>query len=274
MTTADAWPGLAPLLADVETVWGVVPERLAEPTAEGVLWQVAGDQFVLRVPGVARYLVQGGRRVTIEPLGEDDAAVIRFLRGTPLAALAAQRGWVALHAAAVAGPPGAVVLAGYSGAGKSVLAAALVRRGWQLLADDVVILDDLTAPVRVWPTSGEITLWPEVVECLGRPAATERQTIDFSANLAAAPVPLAALIALRTANAPEEPRRLGGVESWQALMALSYNNHIAEEIVGPMGLVHQMLALARVAPMVSLSRQQGSWQAEALADAVEGMVDG
>lgn len=274
MTTADAWPGLAPLLAEVETVWGEVPERLAEPTADGVLWQVAGDQLLLRVPGVARYLVQGGRRVTIEPLGEDDVAVIRFLRGTPLAALAAQRGWVALHAAAVAGPAGAVVLAGYSGAGKSVLAAALVRRGWQLLADDVVILDDLTAPVRVWPTSGEITLWPEVAERLGCPAATERQTIDFSGHLASAPVPLAALIVLRQVNSAEEHRRLGGVESWQALMALSYNNHIAEAIVSPMGLVHQMLALARVAPMVSLSRQQGSWQAEALAEAVEGLVDG
>jgi len=45
-----------------------------------------------------------------------------------------------LHAAAVAGPAGAIVLAGASGSGKSTLAADFWRHGWQMLGDDAVMI--------------------------------------------------------------------------------------------------------------------------------------
>lgn len=48
---------------------------------------------------------------------------------------------LAVHAAAVAGPRGAILIAGVSGSGKTTLAAALVGKGLALVADEAGILD-------------------------------------------------------------------------------------------------------------------------------------
>src|SRR6202161_2540124 len=131
----------------------------------GVLWHAGPGGFHFVVPRVARYLVSAGNLVHIEPWASaDDLQVRRFLRMTPAAALYLQRGIPVLHAAVAADAAGdAVVLAGDSGAGKSVLLAALVQRGWGLLTDDLapVTLDDAGVPVAV-PTWPEVNLWPDV----------------------------------------------------------------------------------------------------------------
>ena len=120
---------------------GAVPETLPGGPAGHSLfpphWQARPGAFLMHMEGVARYLVTGGRDVLIEPLGADDGAVADFFPGTPFTALLQQRGVATLHAAAVATGAGAVLLLGRSGIGKSSLAAALVERGWPLLADDV-----------------------------------------------------------------------------------------------------------------------------------------
>ena len=48
--------------------------------------------------------------------------------------------WQLVHAAAVGGPAGGVVLAGPSGAGKSTTALACVRAGWHYAGDDYVVI--------------------------------------------------------------------------------------------------------------------------------------
>lgn len=60
------------------------------------------------------------------------------------ALLAIKKSYVAFHAAAVTNGDTIVMIAGPSGSGKSTLAALLNRRGWDLIADDAVILDART----------------------------------------------------------------------------------------------------------------------------------
>lgn len=82
-----------------------------------------------------------------------------------------QKGGLAVHAAAVALPTGAVIIAGMSGAGKSALAAALAQRGFAVLADEVtpVSLDE-PAGLAVQPNAdGTLLLWHDAVEVLGLP---------------------------------------------------------------------------------------------------------
>ncbi len=121
--------------------------------------------------GCSRYLVSDGNLVEIEPCGTAAAGEVRrFLRMTPTAALYLQRGIPVLHAAVAADPAGhAIVLAGNSSVGKSVLLAALVQRGWGLLADDLapVTLDAAGVPVAM-PTWPEMILWPDAVGVDGR----------------------------------------------------------------------------------------------------------
>ncbi len=63
-------------------------------------------------------------------------------------AIEQSRGLIRLHAAAVGLDGAAVVLPGPMGAGKSTLAAGLVRRGLGYLTDEVVAVDPATGTVR------------------------------------------------------------------------------------------------------------------------------
>ena len=83
-----------------------------------------------------------------------------ILHTSARAALIQERGELALEATTLAAPGGrAVALCGFSGLGKSTIAAALSRRGWLLLADGVtrVTWDGTTA--TAWPSHGVLKLW-------------------------------------------------------------------------------------------------------------------
>lgn len=54
---------------------------------------------------------------------------------------------VALHAAVIGGPLGAIALCGSSGSGKSTLATAAAMRGWRHLSDDLGLIDLATMTV-------------------------------------------------------------------------------------------------------------------------------
>lgn len=66
-------------------------------------------------------------------------------------AIEQSRGLIRLHSAAVAAGGAAIVLPGPMGAGKSTLAAGLVRRGLGYLTDEVVAIDPANATVRPYP---------------------------------------------------------------------------------------------------------------------------
>lgn len=56
-----------------------------------------------------------------------------------------------LHAAALAGPHGGVLIVGESGAGKTTLALALSRQGYQWLSDEVAAIDRTTGLLESFP---------------------------------------------------------------------------------------------------------------------------
>jgi len=64
----------------------------------------------------------------------------QVLLGRILPNVALERGYEALHAGAVASPEGVIAVAAPSGTGKTTLATELMRRGWPLFTDDVLVL--------------------------------------------------------------------------------------------------------------------------------------
>jgi hypothetical protein len=87
-----------------------------------------------------------------------------YLLGSAMAALLIQRGVLVLHGNALAREGKAIVCLGHSGAGKSTLAYALMRQGWQLLADDLVAI---TPDGMVLPGIPRIKLWQDAAEAFG-----------------------------------------------------------------------------------------------------------
>lgn len=127
------------------------------------LWAAPGTLW-LRVPGVARFLVRDGQRIDVEPEpGADEDSVRVFLLGSVLGALLFQRGLLVLHGNAIRVGDHCMVCVGPSGAGKSTLAAGFLRRGHEVLADDVVAVD---AQCRALPGFPRIKLWQDVAERL------------------------------------------------------------------------------------------------------------
>jgi hypothetical protein len=242
---------------------------LADAPHSGVLWRAARGTLLFEVPGVARYLVRDGNLVEIDPCdGADDGEVQRFVRMTPAAALYLQRGVPVLHAAAAADPAGrAVLLAGDSGSGKSVLLTALMRRGWGLLTDDLapVMLDGGQVPVAV-PT------WPEVSQWHGCAAPADGARFsDLAGTFVRQPRPIGAIWWLDLHGFdPVEVRDVEGTARLDALRAMAYNGLIASALLDRASYLRVAGAVAGSGiPIRRLIRPRGRWTAGELADVVE-----
>lgn len=162
------WPGDG-RPPDVDIRLGTVPPRLTDVALDGPLLQIAPDGTCrFAVAGIAAYLVEDGRRITVEPYGDAGAPSVRvFLLGSVFGFLCHQRGLLPLHAGCVEIDGRAVLFAGPSGAGKSTLTATFLKRGHRVLSDDITVVD-LTAPggPMVPPSFPRIKLWRDAAERL------------------------------------------------------------------------------------------------------------
>lgn len=202
-------------LPDVTFRAGLTPERLDHVKLRGPIWEIAEDCILFRVPDIARFLIAQGRDITFETApGASTADVAIFLIGTAFGILLHQREQIVLHASAVCVNGSAVLFCGRSGAGKSTMAAALDKRGFRLVTDDIcaVTLNDAEAPI-VHPDGRQMKLWALAVEKLELAdhcvapirAQLEKFYVEPGGGAFAAPLPLAAVYVLREARPPLTP---------------------------------------------------------------------
>lgn len=132
-----AWPAAAGQ-PDVTFATGAVPDSLVDPMVDRPVLQMTADGTALvRLESIGYFLVEGSRVTCDLCLQPDAPELVPAVFGNVLAAICWRRGQLALHGSAVAIDGRAVLLLGRIATGKSVLAAALARRGHILLADEV-----------------------------------------------------------------------------------------------------------------------------------------
>jgi len=103
----------------------------------------APGHLLFEIPGIAKYLCDDGRRITIEPARSASTEDITdMLIATALPALLWMRGEVVLHAAGIVpnGTDTVVAVCGPSGAGKSTILRNMVARGCRVVGDDTLRL--------------------------------------------------------------------------------------------------------------------------------------
>ena len=123
---------------DVTVRFGVVPEDLDSSTYMSNFLVSTGDSLLMKINGVAKYLITGGTEIVVEPEKDADLDdVVTFIYGSALGTILHQRGIIPLHGSAIATEKGAVIFVGAQGVGKSTLVAGLSKRGWSVMADDV-----------------------------------------------------------------------------------------------------------------------------------------
>ncbi|MEM7116765.1 MAG: hypothetical protein AAF614_30310 [Chloroflexota bacterium] len=163
---------------DVTIRMGKVPLSLPSPKGKGILYEANEQQFLLKIDHIARYFVQAGNSITIDPRPEALSSDIRvFLLGSCLGALLHQRGIFALHASAINTTHGAVLFTGPSGIGKSTLLNAFLQQGYKMLADDIAaifIAKDQTP--MIMPAFPRTKLWEDSAQALQIDTATLART--------------------------------------------------------------------------------------------------
>ncbi|KAA0586618.1 hypothetical protein HUE56_00700 (plasmid) [Azospirillum oryzae] len=211
------------------------PSAAAAHDPHGLILPDGG--FWAEEPGVARFRVEAGRQVTVDPLlPADDPEVRCHLYGTMLGVLCHQRGLLPLHGTAVVRDGRALLLTGGRNTGKSILAYALAGRGAALLADDVAVpaADGLRAGAapRLLPGLPTLRLSAETIASLGIPMARALPVADGKHALPGLvpvwrePAPLAAVVELAPGMPGMEAGagvRLDRLDRVQAAVLLSRN---------------------------------------------------
>ncbi len=150
---------------------------------EAISWRPnGGDGFRLRYDDGTVFIVdeRGTRIWAVWPktLTLEDTAV--YLLGPVLALVLRLRGITCLHASAFSVDGRAVALVGPSGAGKSTTAAAFAGRGFAVLTDDILALEEQHDRVIAHPGYPRLRLWPDAAGILyGAPAALPRLTPNW-----------------------------------------------------------------------------------------------
>lgn len=194
-----------------------------------------------------------------EPLTIEDTAT--YLLGPVLGFVMLLRGVVCLHASAVAIGDEVIALLGPAGAGKSTTAAAFAERGYSVLAEDVVTLDDCGDQFFVRPGYPCIRLWPAAVKALyGSETHLPKLTpnwdkcyLDLSDNFQREPLRLAAIYHLGERRHDAAAPFVQGLDRAEGLMSLVANTY-ATKLMDKQMRAREFELLTRVVSNIPLRR--------------------
>lgn len=172
------------------------------------------------------------------PLTIEDTAT--YLLGPVMGFVMLLRGIISLHASAVMIGSEAVALVGPAGSGKSTTAAAFSTKGFKVLADDVVTLDDRRDHFLVRPAYPCIRLWPASVKSLygcesHLPTLTpnwDKRYLDLTQHFPTKPVPLSAIYVFgERRDEPDAPfvQPVDRTDALLSLIANTYTNYLIDK---------------------------------------------
>ena len=209
---------------DVEIKIEKVPEKLEGIINRGVRYQAGKNEFLLKLDNIANYYVVNGNQISVELIKKDaDKEVRLFLLGSAFGALFIQRGLLPIHGSAVKFSKSATIFTGLSGVGKSSIAAYFVSQAYQVLADDISVINH---NLEVVPGFPKMKLWNDILQKLEikdqsleqiRPDMMKFQ-LPVNENYYNEPLPVKNIIIISTKNSPGfEFEELTGIKKFNAV---------------------------------------------------------
>lgn len=249
--------------ADVRVRYGEVPASLGVSPVPSVPFEATPDRFLLRVAGVANYLVSRGSEVVVDRAsGVEEGRVRLYLLGAVFGALFHQRGTLVLHGSAIETPRGAVVFAAPSGSGKSTLARAFLARGYRALADDICAISFAMAghPV-VAPGYPQMKLWADAAEMLEEGTESfekvlgdrDKYIVPIPDSFCSHSLPLHAVYVLDTSSEELMSERLEGVDRFDALVRDTYRAGFLDVMDAQRSHFRNVVAAATAVPISRVS---------------------
>jgi hypothetical protein len=165
-----------------------------------------------KIPDVAMLSFHDGREIVVEPISNIAEDFLRTLiLGPALCLLLEQRGLLVLHASCININNQAVAFMGGSGWGKSTLATAFHRQGYDVLTDDVMPIQITESQAVVLPSYPQFKVSPEALVSLGQkiedlsPVYTNSSKLSyqFTEGFQQNPLPLKKIYVLQKGNQHE-----------------------------------------------------------------------
>jgi hypothetical protein len=245
----------------------VPPDLTIRFTDDDVPPSAAADEELVRYDGGATYRIAGGARVTAYMQPPADEAALEFLTGPAIAIALFQRGCAVLHASCINVGNQLVAFVGQSGAGKSVMAAALIRRGHKLVADDFIAF---SGDGFIHHGIPRIRLWPEAARSLGMHDATLPDklaiTVDGHTQVGSTP-----LVFLLTSGFEDTITPLRRHDTLYQLLSNSYCVSLLESL-HMAGEFTRWSNVARAIECYQLTRKQGMDRVDETAELIEQFV--
>ncbi|MBM7573494.1 HPr kinase/phosphorylase [Aquibacillus albus] len=196
------------------------------------------NQVLFEIPHVAIFLIENGNKISVSPMeGSKEDQLRLYILGTCMGALLMQRRILPLHGSALAIGGEAYAIIGDSGAGKSTLARSFLKRGFNLLSDDVIPItfDKNNIPI-VTPSYPQQKLWLESLDHFGLESDNycpiidreTKYTIPITDSFETNSMPLAGVIELTKSelNQTIQFQPIQELERLYTLFAHTYRNFI------------------------------------------------
>lgn len=224
--------------AKAAIVWGQVPDQLKTPVEKTPWFEVEAGKFLLTVEGIAKYYVENGNLIVIEPHKDANLEDVRvFLLNTALAALLKQKGYLVVHGAAAVVKGKAVAFVGPSGAGKTSIALNLLDRGYKLLTDEICAIKIQNGKPVIFPSMPQLNVWRDTLLAEGKDVNSCRPirqglakyAVPIENQFAEEAMELSSIVLLTHHN--QETILCEAVKGGEKLKRLVMNSYFAETVV-------------------------------------------
>jgi len=149
-----------------------------------------GSGYLLHFPDLADFVISANAKdISCYPAPGIPLETVRHLLLDQVIPLALSKsGKRVLHSSAVVAPGGAIAFIGMTGMGKSTLTASFIKRGFPLLTDDCLLLEEKERHLYGVPSYAGLRLWDESLsvlfpdEPMGSQVAhyTDKKRLDLS----------------------------------------------------------------------------------------------
>lgn len=268
---------------DILICCGEVPEHLDKTLIRSDWMEGRLQQMLLKINGIANYWITDGAKIIVCPYKDASSDDIRlYLLGSAMGAILHQRGMLPFHGSSICVQGKAITFSGPSGIGKSTLTAALVSRGYRMMADDVsaISFDNEGVPM-VNPGMPQLKLREDAGRKLGRNMSRARPLGNHAGKYGhpehiafvvdALPSKAIYILGRHTANKFENIL-LKGMDKFQALQINTYRPLFVKAL--GIELIHfdQLKKLAGNIDVYLLLRPTDGFRIDELADYVSQLV--
>jgi hypothetical protein len=147
--------------------YGDVPEHLTENKVDFTFIEENNKQYLLKQKGFGKILLENGNTIILEKEKKANHIDLeRYVLTNILGILSYQRNYIPMHGGVFEYNGKGILITGLSGNGKSTFLAALYKKGYKIISDDISNVQIIDKKAFVQPCFPNLLLWKKTADIL------------------------------------------------------------------------------------------------------------